>query len=147
MSTSEISNLTLSQVSYTEILDYTDHLKREAGSVGHVNRNLLSVQYYFSGLKSKGLAVFNPVAGIRLKGTVRTISYHLLEREELEELQDKYEVKDVRTHRNKVMLGLPVFQGLSRLELETLRPEHLKLREGKFQVPQTGKNNGRILSL
>lgn len=45
------------------------------------------------------------------------------------------------------MLGLLVFQGLSRLELETLRPEHLKLREGKIQIPQTGKNNGRILAL
>lgn len=140
-------SLMLSQVSYTEILDYTDHLKREAGSVGYVNRNLLSVQYYFSCLKSKGLTVFNPVAGIRLKGTVRTIPHHLLERAELEELQDKYEVKDDRTHRNKVMLGLLVFQGLSRLELETLRPEHLKLREGKIQVPQTGKNNGRTLAL
>lgn len=128
-------SLAVSQVSYAEILDYTDHLKREGGSVGYVNRNLLSVQYYFSGLKSQDLTVFNPVAGIRLKGTVRTIPHHLLERAELEELQDKYEVKDDRTHRNKVMLGLLVFQGLSRLELESLRPEHLKLREGKIQVP------------
>jgi len=45
------------------------------------------------------------------------------------------------------MLGLLVYQGLTREELETLRPEHLKLREGKISIPETNKNSGRTLEL
>jgi integrase/recombinase XerD len=46
-----------------------------------------------------------------------------------------------------VIIGLLVYQALTREELETIRPERLKLREGKIQVPKTGKQNGRILNL
>jgi integrase/recombinase XerD len=46
-----------------------------------------------------------------------------------------------------VIIGLLVYQTLTREELETLRPEHLKLREGKIGIPQTGKQNNRILPL
>jgi integrase/recombinase XerD len=45
------------------------------------------------------------------------------------------------------MLGLSVYHALTREELETLRPEHLKLREGRIHIPQTGKQNGWILAL
>ncbi|MXV15618.1 site-specific integrase [Hufsiella ginkgonis] len=74
----------------------------------------------------------------------KTISQH---QANLENLYERYEIRDERTHRNKVILGLLVYQGLTREELETLRPEHLKLREGKIQVLATGKLNGRILRL
>ena len=45
------------------------------------------------------------------------------------------------------MLGLLIYQGITREELETLRPEHIKLRTGKIQIPQTGKRSGRMLDL
>ncbi len=77
----------------------------------------------------------------------RTLPHDLLEKEELEELYNCYQIKDSRTHRNKVILGLLIYQGLKREELEKLRPEQLKLREGKIQIPATGKANSRILSL
>lgn len=68
-----------------------------------------------------------------------SILHDLLEKAELEELYEKYEIKYERTHRNKVILGLLVYQGLTRRELEILWLEHPKLREGKIHIPQVGK--------
>lgn len=140
-------SLHLNEITYTEILDFADQLKQEERSVNQINRTLLAVRYYFSYLVKEGAIPHNPAAGISLKGTIRSVPHDLLSKEELEALYEKYEIKDERTHRNKVILGLLIYQGLKREEVETLRPEHLKLREGKIQVPATAKNNGRILAL
>jgi integrase/recombinase XerD len=140
-------SLTLAQITYTEVLDFADHLKQENGSIDHINRVLLAVRYYFTWLGNEKQISYNPAAGISLKGTIRNIPHDLLEKEELEDLYEKYMIKDERTHRNKVIVGLLVYQALTREELETIRPEHLKLREGKIQIPPTGKQNGRILNL
>ena len=148
------TNIALEQVSYSEILDFTDHLKKD-NSISHVNRIMLAIRYYFNWLQyekalsfGEGLGgAYNPAAGISLKGNIRTIPHDLLSKEELEALYESYAVKDERTHRNKVMIGLLVYQALTREELQTLRPENLKLREGKISIPATGKQNGRILNL
>lgn len=140
-------SLALEQITYTEILDFADHLKQENRSIGHINRVLLGVRYYFTYLQNEGQISYNPAAGISLKGTIRNIPHDLLEKAELEALYESYPIKDERTHRNKVILGLLVYQALTREELEKLRPENLRLREGKIQIPVTGKQNGRRLPL
>jgi integrase/recombinase XerD len=140
-------SLSVQQVGHSEILDFVDALGKEQRSIGGINRILLALRYYFQYLKKEKGYHQNPASGISLKGTIRNIPHDLLEKTELEELYDKYEIKDQRTYRNKVILGLLVHQALTRGELETLRPEHLKLREGKIQIPATGKSNGRVLAL
>jgi integrase/recombinase XerD len=139
--------LALEQLTYTEILDFADHLKKENKNINLINRMMLAVRYYFTYLQNEGQISCNPAAGIRLKGETRSIPHDLLEKAELEYLYENYEIKDERTHRNKVVIGLLVYQALTREELETIRPEHLKLREGKINVPKTGKQNDRILPL
>lgn len=140
-------SLVLEQISYNEILDFIDVLKKEDRSISHINRCLKSIEYYFAHLKKEDRITSVPTSGIKLKGSVRNIPHGLLEKAELEELYEKYGIKDERTHRNKVILGLLVYQALTRSELEMLRPEHLKLREGKLHIPQTNKNNSRNLNL
>ena len=140
-------SLSLNQITYTDVLDFADYLKKGNKNINLINRMLLAVRYYFTYLQNENKISYNPAAGIRLKGETRSIPYDLLEKKELEYLYESYEIKDERTHRNKVITGLLAYQGLTREELETLRPEHLRLREGKIQIPQTGKLNGRILNL
>jgi integrase/recombinase XerD len=148
------ASLTLEQITYTEILDFADRLQKDNPPDGRarkninlVNRVMLAVRYYFTWLQNENKISYNPAAGISLKGTIRTVPHDLLSKEELEALYESYIIKDGRTHRNKVIIGLLVYQALTREELEKLRPEHLKLREGKIQIPQTGKQNGRTLPL
>jgi len=135
------------QITYTEILDYADQLKNEGKGVNLINRMMLSLRYYFDYLQFENQASYNPAAGINLKGAIRSVPNNLLSKDELDALYHAYQIVDARTHRNKVMLGLLVYQALTREELETLRPEHLKLREGRIQVPATGRQNERLLDL
>ncbi|MFC7526850.1 tyrosine-type recombinase/integrase [Parapedobacter sp. GCM10030251] len=143
----EKEGLALSQTTHREILDFIDRQREENRSIGHINRILLSLRYYFGYLNRENTMDGNPASGLKVRGAVRTVPTGLLEREELDSLHEKYTVTDDRTHRNKTMLGLLVYQGLTREELETLRPEHLKLREGKIHIPETNRNNARILTL
>lgn len=139
--------LTPPQVTYREMLDFIDTLRSAGGSINHINKILASLRYYFLYRIKHAGGQHNPAAGIVLKGSIRTIPRDLLTRQELEGLYAGYEIKDDRTHRNKVLLGLLTLQGLTRLELETIRPEHILLREGKIRVPATGKSNARVLLL
>jgi integrase/recombinase XerD len=141
------TSLVIEQLTYTEVLDFADRLKQEGKNVNLINRIMLAVRYYFTYLQSESKISYNPAAGITLNGAIRTVPHDLLSKEEFEALYESYQIKDERTHRNKIIIGLLVYQALTREELETIRPEHLKLREGKIQVPQTGKQNGRIMNL
>ena len=143
----EKESLAAEQVTHADVLEFADHLKQKGYSIRLINRVMLAVRYYFHYLQQAGQAGYNPAAGIILKGTVRHVPHDLLIKSELEALYESYPVKDERTHRNKVIVGLLVYQALTREELETLRPEHLKLREGKIHIPPTGKLNSRELVL
>ena len=61
--------------------------------------------------------------------------------QEIKSLYEQYKVSDKRGKRNRVMLGLMIYQGLTTEELQKLEPCHIKLREGKVYVPG-GKHSG-----
>jgi integrase/recombinase XerD len=140
-------SLALEQITYTEILDYADRLKQEGKGINLINRMMLALRYYFNYLQYEGFGSQNPVAGIALKGAVRVVPHDLLSMEEMEALYEGYTVTDDRTHRNKVILGLLIYQAITREELEALRPEHLLLRKGEIDIPQIGRHKGRTLFL
>ena len=75
--------LSLSQLSYTDILDFTDDQHKQGKGVNLVNRMLLAIRYYFSYLQKQEQISYNPAAGISLKGSVRTVPNDLLEKAEL----------------------------------------------------------------
>lgn len=141
------SYLLLSEVGQPEVLRYIDNLWSEGQTANQINRALLSLRYWFAYLNKEGTVQGNPASGLRIKGSVRHIPTGLLERNELDHLYESYAVKDDRTHRNKAILGLLVYQALTLEELEKLRPENLKLREGKITIPETNNNAGRTLDL
>jgi len=140
-------SLSLKQVSHAEMLDYADKLKEEGHSINYINRQFLALRYYFEHLQKAGLASHNPAAGIRLKGGLRSIPQGLLSKEELNHLYESYAVKDERSHRNKVILSLLIFQGLANEDLHKLEARHIKLKEGKIHVPAGKQTNSRILKL
>lgn len=140
-------SFTPAQVTHADMMEFADKIRESGYSIRLVNQTMLAVRYYYAWLQQDGQATHNPAAGIILKGTVRNIPHDLLTKTELETLYQNYEAKDNRTHRNKVMIGLLVYQALTKDELERLRPEHLKLREGKINVPAVGRQMSRILPL
>ncbi|MEM1319090.1 MAG: site-specific integrase, partial [Bacteroidota bacterium] len=70
--------------------------------------------------------------------------HHLLTEEQLKTIYNSYPAKHLR---NKVVLGLLVFQALRRKEIHQLKVEPINLETGQVHIKSSRKANGRILSL
>lgn len=46
-------SLAIEQITYTEILDFADHLKKDNKNINLINRIMLAVRYYFTYLQSE----------------------------------------------------------------------------------------------
>lgn len=77
----------------------------------------------------------------------RGLPHHLLDQGQLHALYESYLVVDERTLRNKVMLGLLIYQGLTTLELARLQPSHIDLLAGQVIIASTRRSNARRLWL
>jgi integrase/recombinase XerD len=139
----EKENITVKESNYNDLLNFIDHCSKKKMKTRMVNRALLAIRHYYHYLDIGK----NPASGIILKGTTRTVPNNLLTKEELEELYEKYQVIDERSQRNKVILGLFIYQAITTDELKKLEPNHIKVREGKIYVPGSPRSNSRILKL
>lgn len=107
-----------------------------------------SLRHYYQYLRSTGAMVKNPAGSIKVKGVKRKTLYHILSGQELDSLYERYpRPATAASKRNKVMLGLLVFQGLTTGELSRLTLQDLKLREGKLYVGGSRRSDERILKL
>jgi integrase/recombinase XerD len=144
--------LKLHQVSYNTTLEYVAYCKKYFKPVT-INKCLGILQQYFAVKVKEGLMKKNPVLGIKLRGIVRHLPKSLLDSAALEKLYKNYPNHSLIDKRNRVMLGLLVFQGLSSADLKLLRVSHVKVQEGKLYVPGSpvrahrGGLNSRVLEL
>lgn len=142
----------LQQVQYTTILEYVRHCKKR-WTAGTINKALHILQQYFAIKVKEGVVKKNPTIGIKVRGKVKRVPHDLLDRNELDKLYEDYPVHSLHDKRNKVILGLLVFQGLTTGDIKRLRVQHVKLNEGKIHVPGTpahvhrGGINSRVLEL
>jgi integrase/recombinase XerD len=71
----------------------------------------------------------------------------VIDYEELEIIYQSYPAESPRTKRNKIILGLFIYQAIKTEELSKLEPGHVKLKEGKIYIPGNRRCNGRMLEL
>ena len=136
-------NLQPEEVKYSNILDFIEHLRKQEKSTETQNRYLLSIRHYYNYLNIN----INPADGVILKGIKRTIPADLLDEKTLNTLYENYPDADFTGKRNKAIIGLFVYQAITREELEKLKPEHVLLKKAKIIIPPTGKTNQRTLPL
>ena len=129
-------------IEYQEMTDFIFHLKKEK-SVNLVKRIILAVRHYYESL---GIDK-NPASGIHMRGSRKSIINDIIPYAELTELYNSYQILDDRSSRNKVMLGILIYQGITTGELQKLEPRHIKLQEGKIYIPGHGSSNSRTLKL
>lgn len=92
----------------------------------------------------------NPIINLHIKGIKKGIVRNLLEYEELEDLYYSYDVEIINTlsrKRNKIILGLLVYQGITTSELQRLKVEDVQLYKGKINILGTKKTGSRELEL
>jgi integrase/recombinase XerD len=134
-------------IRYADLMSYIKHSQKKGKSKLHVQHQLLAIRHYFNYLVKAGKVKSNPAQGVYIKGIARRLPHDLAEYDDLVKLYESYPVNDTRDQRNKVILGLLVFQAVTIEELELLHPQHINIRKGKITIPGTDRTNERILKL
>jgi integrase/recombinase XerD len=143
----ESEQLQIEAVRYNDLLTFIDYCKSEDQSIKQMNRKLSSIRNFYAYLKRENPAIINPATNLFLKGTRQKVVSGIIGFQELESLYQGYPTGTPREKRNKIILGLLVYQGLTTEELHQLEPNHLKLKEGKIHIPGNRRRNSRILEL
>lgn len=154
-------NVTIETASYTDVLHYIQQKKgivKQRTICIHVN----SIKHFYNYLNSTEQVIENPTTQIEIKGVKRKILYHTLNKQELESLYNNFELPKaddpnknqnwfktavLAAKRNKVILGLMIYQGLNSHEISNLLMADIKLREGKIYIAGTRRSNERELQL
>ena len=139
-------NMEMEQVTYNDLLLYMKQSGRTA-SQRSLSGYIGVVKHLYNYLMREGKVSSNPALDIEVKGIKRKVLYHILEPHELHQLYNAFEAETPSERRKKVMLGLLIYQGLQTEELRKVDIEHVKLREGKIEIPGGLKSNGRTMQL
>lgn len=137
----------IENVRYADLMNYIKQRQKKGKSKLNVQHQLLAMRHYFNYLVKTGKVKSNPAQGVYIRGIARRLPHDLAQYDELIKLYESYPVNDIRDQRNKVILGLIIFQAVTIEELELLEPEHVNMREGKIRIPGTDRTNDRILKL
>jgi len=149
-----------------DVTAFLNHLKQKGQENITRRNNLIAIRHFFNYRVQQEHRKDNPVSHIKLRGIKRTI-YPPLTLQELESIYNKYIVppeqpekkwvtgKRVNTYkvsrlsrqRNKVILGLMIWQGLATPEINNLTMADLKLREGLIYIAGSRGSEERTLEL
>jgi integrase/recombinase XerD len=157
----EKENMEIENISYNDMTSYLQSF----GNIAQHTKGcyLRGVKKYFNFLVQMEERTDNPAEFIQLKGLKRKTLYDILNRQELDNLYHNYTLPDeanskdknqnwfkakvLAQKRNKVILGLMLYQALDARDLKLLTVNDMKLREGKIFIPGTRKSNERELKL
>jgi len=135
------------ETSYNDLLSYINHLQEKGNKKSSINGTLIAIRHFYNYLQNENKVKSNPAETLRIRNITRQVPHDLLEWEELENIYKNFASTGITGKRNKAMLGLMIYQGLTVSELYALEEKDIKLEEGKIYVPQTGRSNNRILKL
>lgn len=140
---------TLEHIDYKTFLKYIEQLKQTGIKTQTLQNYIGNLKIYFKYLQEENYRADNPIESINIKGKVKTVLTNLLTADELEDLYYSYQTKEdnLIRKRNKIIIGLLVYQGIHTTELQHLKEEHVALYKGKIHIPQTTRTNGRTLEL
>jgi site-specific recombinase XerD len=143
----ELENLSLLEVSYTDLLSFMRWCNHRGVSQRTIQNYIGTIKHLYDHQLNEGRISRHPVTDIAVKGVKRNVLHHIISPEALHALYHQYPSATNRDKRNKVMLGMLVYQGLKATELSKLELNHIKLREGKIDVLGSRKHNGRLMQL
>lgn len=149
--------ITANSIEYRDCLNYIKYLQQKRIQVQTINNHIVTLRNYFDFLIENYERLENPLEEVSVKGTVKKVLHNLLDADELEDLYYSYETENFSKHcnnkaklsakRNKIIVGLLVYQGLNTTNLKSLLLEHLQLYKGKIYIPSTRRSNARELEL
>lgn len=145
-----------------EILLYLQSLQKKELSQQTKKLRIYAIKHFFDYLIEAGKSVENPAKRIKLKGMPKQKIYPSLSVQELQNIYQNYEIPkedDKRKHhnwfanyrlsreRNKVIIGILVYQGITTAEVGRILLEDLDLRNGKINIRGGRIGKDRTLEL
>jgi len=143
----ESERLEIEEVRYNDMLNFIDKCRLEGQSKQLVNNKLRSIRNFYQYQKEMDPKVHNPALNLIIRGEYHKLPSGNLNYGELEKLHENYTAKTLRDKRNKVMLGLLIYQAITTGELQRMEPGHLQIERGKVFVMGTRKTGSRYLDL
>ena len=152
----EAANIPLLDVSYNDVMAYVAHCRNKRNSARTLQIVVLHLRFYYAFLLSENDVQDNPCTNIEIKGVKRKILYETFTPEELENLYRAYAAlaisksgvgSRIAHKRNKVLLGLVIYQGIRSQELAVMTVADINLREGKIKIEGSLRTEGRELKL
>ena len=156
------------EAGYRDLLAYVQSLRKK-GTVKPITlqKYMGTLRHFFAWQVQQGKREDNPARDIDVQDIQRKVLQVMLSRQELERIYQSYGTKEagkdviaseakqqnwakasaLATKRNKAILGLLVFQGLTSHEIAALTLKSLELRAGKVHVEAGRRHNGRSLTL
>ena len=145
----------LDQITYEQLLKYIAGL-RASHKPDTINIHLAAIRHYQNHLIEEDYLTDNIAEGLIIRGGTKKVLQNFLDNHELEDLYYSYETTGVwqnnfyfraTARRNKVIVGMLVYQGLISNNLKQIQVEDVDLRKGTLYVASTRRNASRTLSL
>ena len=130
-------------LSLEDLYQFKNQLKEQGFSLATIKQYFLVLKYYYRFKERKD----NPALLIKFQKRQQTLPTNLLTEHELYDLYSSFQANRILEIRNKVMLGIMVFQGLKRAEIEHLELHHIEPDKGIIYVPSTTQTNARTVEL
>jgi integrase/recombinase XerD len=141
-------NLEEETIIYNDVMAYVNTLRKQGIKQRTIQQYVGILKTYYTFLQNEKKTIStNPVVSLKVQGIKRRELYDLFTTEELDDICKNYQGETLLKRRNKVMLGLIVYQGLKTEELVALTPGDLKLREGKIEIQGNKKSKQRKIEL
>ena len=158
-----ISDVT--EITHNDIIAYIQHYNIKGTGKKTIAHYIMHLKKYFDWLMNEGDVNDNPCSNIKLKGIQRKVLHEILSFEELENLYNNYAteinlqksealkspppqyLQTLARRRNKIIVGLFIYQGLRTEEIIKLQTGDVKLREGKIFIAGARRSNERTLKL
>lgn len=135
---------------YSEIVNYIGLLRNKYNNPQTLSRILASIKAYYSYLCFIGVRKDNPSKFILLRDK-RSKDIQLQDFFSTEELEALLTAKKERytnlDYRNKVLMGLLIYQALKPSEIEALQCDEINLEQATIYIKSSAKNNSRTLPL
>ena len=155
-------NIETENASYNDVVAYVSYQKKRGNKQRTVQININSIKHFYNFLQAEDAVRENPASNVIIRGIKRKILHEILSTEELETIYKSYSTeikheqgkkvpsqqnKELARKRNKIILGLIIYQGIRTEELAKLELQDLQLREGKINIQRSRRTEGRLMKL
>jgi integrase/recombinase XerD len=141
---------------HTDLLDYIAYLRKKHLTQSTIQSYLAALSHYYETLIKAEIIIKNPTSYITLKTKTTKTLHTILTKSQLENLHINFESKPKRNTkptaqhsaiRNKIAVGLMVYQGLDITTLSRLTTEDVNVLKGTIHIRSSRTNAARTLAL